>query len=103
MPYTDEVQTRHFGTVESTLRMVDAHTSKLVGAEKIRLSERIRDAADTAVAVSDLLDLYSSELVHRISENLKARRAGEDTRPTRAVLDAERPKPVRPAVRQPNF
>ena len=103
VPYTDEVQTRHFGTVESTLRMVDAHTSKLVGAEKIRLSERIRDAADNAVAVSDLLDLYSSELVHRISENLKARRAGEDTRPTRAVLDAERPKPVRPAVRQPNF
>ena len=103
IPYTDEMQVRHFGTVESTLRMVDVHTSKLVGADKIRLSERIRNAGDQAVAVSDLLDIYSSELVHRISANLKARQRGEDTRPARPVLDADRPRPVRPAVRQPNF
>ena len=103
IPYTDEIQTRHFGTVESTLRMVDVHSGRLVGADKIRLSERIRDAADTAVAVSDLLDLYTSELVHRISDNLKARQRGEDTRPERPLLDADRPKPVMPAVRRPNF
>lgn len=103
IPYTDEIQTRHFGTVESTLRMVDVHTGKLVGADKIRLSERIRDASDNAVAVSDLLDLYSSELVYRISDNLKARQRGEDIRPARPLLDADRPKPVRPAVRRPNF
>jgi curli biogenesis system outer membrane secretion channel CsgG len=103
VPYTDEIQTRHFGTVESTLRMVDAHTSKVVGADKIRLSERIRNASDQAVAVSDLLDLYSSELVHRISENLKARQRGEDTRPERPLLDADRPPRAMPAVRKPNF
>lgn len=103
VPYTDEIQTRHFGTVESTLRMVDVHTSKLVAADKIRLSERIRDAGDPSVAVSDLLDLYSSELVHRISENLKARQRGEDIRPERPVLDADRPKRAMPAVRKPNF
>ena len=79
------------------------HTSKLVAAEKIRLSERIREADDDAMAVSDLLDLYSSELVHRISQNLKSRQAGEDTRPARPVLDADRPKPVQPAIRKPNF
>lgn len=101
VPYTDEIQTRHFGTVESTLRMVDVHTGRLAGADKIRLSERIRDAADGAVA--DLLDLYTSELVHRISDNLKARQRGEDTRPDRPMLDADRPKPVMPAVRRPNF
>ena len=103
VPYTDEIQTRHFGTVESTLRMVDVHTGKLVGADKIRLDERIRDAADESAAVSDLLDLYTSELVHRVSDNLKARQRGDDTRPERPVLDADRPMPAMPAVRKPNF
>ena len=103
VPYTKEMQTRHFGTVESTLRMVDVHTGKLVGADKIRLSEQLRDAADHAVAVADLLDLYTSELVHRISANLQARQRGEDTRPERPVLDAQRPKPRPAAVKRPNF
>ncbi len=103
VPYTNEIQTRHFGTVESTLRMIDVHTGKLVGADKIRLSERIRDASDEAAAVADLLDLYSSELVFRISDNLKARQRGEDVRPERPLLDAQRPKPQAPAVRRPNF
>ncbi len=103
VPYTNEMQTRHFGTVESTLRMVDVHSGKLVAADKIRLSERLRDAADRAVAVADLLDLYTSELVHRISENLQARQRGEDTRPGRPVLEAQQPKPQPAAVKRPNF
>lgn len=103
IPYTDEIQTRHFGTVESTLRMIDAHTGKVVGADKIRLNERMRNASDQAMAVADLLDLYTSELVHRISGNLKARQSGEDTRPERPVIDAQRPPPQQPTVRRPNF
>ena len=103
VPYVDELQIRYFGTVESTLRMVDVHTGRLVGADKIRLSERIRDAADERVAVADLLDLYTSELVHRISENLKSRLRGEDLRPTRPVLDTQRPRPPKPQFNRPNF
>lgn len=103
VPYLDAVQTRHFGTVESTLRMVDVHTGRLVGADKIRLNERMRDASDEPAAVADLLDLYSSELVRRISENLKARLRGDDVRPARPVLDAQRPKPAMPKFNRPNF
>lgn len=103
VPYLDEIQTRHFGTVESTLRMVDVHTGRMVGADKIRLSERIRVTGDESVVVADLLDLYTSELVHRISENLKARQRGEDLRPERPVLDAQRPKPQMPKYNRPNF
>lgn len=103
IPYTDEIQTRHFGTVEATLRMVDVHTGRVVGADKIRLNERLRNTDDRAMAVSDLLDLYSSELVHRVSEDLIARRRGDDIRPERPLLDADRPRPAMPKVRRPNF
>lgn len=103
VPYTDEIQVRHYGTVESTLRMIDAHNGRVVGADKIRLDERIRDASNERGAVADLLDLFSSELVYRISDDLKARQRGEDVRPRRPVLDVDRPKPQPAAVRRPNF
>ncbi len=103
VPYLDEIQTRHFGTVESTLRMVNVHTGRMVGADKIRLSERIRVSGDEHVVVADLLDLYTSELVHRISENLKARQRGEDVRPARPLLDARRPEAQMPKYDRPNF
>jgi curli biogenesis system outer membrane secretion channel CsgG len=103
VPYTDEVQTRYFGTVESTLRMVDVHSGRLVAADKVRLRERLRDGTNDTDAVADLFDLYSSELVYRISDNLKARQRGEDSRPERPLLDAQRPKPKMPEVRRPKF
>lgn len=103
VPYTKEIQVRHFGTVESTLRLVDVHSGRLVAADKIRLSEPVPDRGDEAGAVADLLDLYTTELVYRISDNLKARQRGGDTRPERPLLDAQRPRSEPPAVRRPNF
>ncbi|MCB1761090.1 MAG: hypothetical protein KDI68_15070 [Gammaproteobacteria bacterium] len=103
VPYTDEIQTRYFGTVESTLRMVDVHTGRLVAADKVRLREQLRDGSSDAEAVADLFDLYSSELVYRISDNLKARQQGEDSRPERPLLDAQRAKPEMRKVRRPEF
>ncbi|MCP5313505.1 MAG: hypothetical protein H6955_08100 [Chromatiaceae bacterium] len=103
VPYTDEIQTRYFGTVESTLRLVDVHTGKLAAADKIRLSERVRDVPDAALAAADLLDLYTSELVHRISDTLVARQRGEDTRPDRPLADVPPARPQPRPVKRPNF
>ncbi len=65
--YVDKIQFRHFGVIDSTLRIVDTHSGKLLAADKVRINKRIEsnnNATDTLY--SDMVDEFTSTLVSRI-------------------------------------
>lgn len=101
IPYSDERQTRYFGTVEATARLIDVHTGKLVSAVKVRINERLRNVSTEEIAINDLIDMFSSELTDRIKENLVSRQKGD------AVTLVEKREVVQPKqvnkVNRPNF
>ncbi len=72
LAYVDEVQTRHYGIVEATLRIVDSHTGKLLAADKIRINKKLEKynkniAANTySNLIDEFTDLMVSKIVHRI-------------------------------------
>lgn len=72
LAYVDEVQTRHYGIVEATLRIVDSHTGKLLAADKIRINKKLDKynkniAANTySNLIDEFTDLMVSKIVHRI-------------------------------------
>lgn len=103
IPYTNEIQERYFGTTEATVRMVDAHTGKLVSAIKVRLDDRIKAATSNAMATNDLVDRLTTEMATRISDDLSARQKGELVpigRSSPAEPEKRRPAPT---VNRPNF
>ena len=100
VPYTNEVQTRYFGTARATARLMDTHSGRIASAIKIDFNERLGKTKDREQAISELIDRFSTELSQRISEDLLARRQG-------TLKPAERRQPpVRsrmPEVNRPNF
>lgn len=66
--YVDEVQTRHFGIIDATLRIVDSHTGKLLAADKIRINKRLNNnsQAITNTVYANLVDEFTTTLVSRI-------------------------------------
>ncbi len=72
LAYVDEVQTRHYGIVEATLRLVDSHTGKLLAADKIRINKKLDKynkniAANTySNLIDEFTNLMVSKIVHRI-------------------------------------
>jgi len=101
IPYTDEVQTRYYGTVEATCRLIDAHTGRLKSAVKVRLNDRIKKVSSESMAVSDLIDLLSTEMATRISDDLLARQKGELV-PDGRITAPEKRK-AEPKINHPNF
>jgi curli biogenesis system outer membrane secretion channel CsgG len=70
--YVDKIQTRHYGIVEATLRIVDSHTGKLLAADKIRINKKLNkynknESANTySNLIEDFTNLMVSKIVHRI-------------------------------------
>ncbi len=70
--YVDEMQTRHFGIIEATLRIVDSHSGKILAADKIRINKKLDTISkDQSVnTYSNLIDEFTglmvSKIVHRI-------------------------------------
>lgn len=66
--YVDQIQTRHYGIIEATLRIVDSHTGKLLAADKIRINKRLKSSSEVVnVSVyADLVDGFTTTLVSRI-------------------------------------
>ena len=70
--YVDKIQTRHYGIVEATLRIVDSHTGKLLAADKIRINKKLNkynknQSANTySNLIEDFTNLMVSKIVHRI-------------------------------------
>ncbi len=66
--YVDQVQSRHFGIIDATLRIVDSHTGKLLAADKIRVNKRLdnynKQVSETLYA--DMVDDFTTTLVSRI-------------------------------------
>lgn len=70
--YVEKIQIRHVGIVDATLRMVDAHTGKLVAADRIRINKAMKKSANTGVQTSyeDLLDEFTDLMTANIIERL---------------------------------
>jgi curli biogenesis system outer membrane secretion channel CsgG len=72
LAYVDEVQTRHYGIVEATLRIVDSHTGKLLAADKIRINKKLdkynKNSANNTYSnlIDEFTDQMVSKIVHRI-------------------------------------
>ena len=66
----DEETVRLTGVAEGTLRIVDVHTGSVVAADKVRIRERIKPSADRTLAMSTLLDHFTSEIVGNIVARL---------------------------------
>ena len=70
--YVDKIQTRHYGIVEATLRIVDSHTGKLLAADKIRINKKLNkynknQSSNTySNLIEDFTNLMVSKIVHRI-------------------------------------
>ncbi|MCK5831881.1 MAG: hypothetical protein KAH20_16440 [Methylococcales bacterium] len=70
--YVDEVQTRHFGIIEATLRIVDSHSGKLLAADKIRINKKLdqynkNQSTNTySNLIDDFTNLMVSKIVHRL-------------------------------------
>ncbi len=103
VPYTNELQNRYFGTAEATLRMVDAHTGKLVSAVKLRIDDRLKQTKSDGMATNDLIDRLTTEMATRISDDLLARREGTLVPIGRRPRDTQDERPAPAPVRRPNF
>ena len=101
IPYSDEIQTRYYGTVEATARMMDVHTGKLVSAVKVRIDERLKKVSSDEMAINNLMDKFSTELTSRIKSDLVSRQGGA------AVVSVEKTEVIQPKkvnkVNRPNF
>lgn len=66
--YVDEIQSRHFGIIDATLRIVDSHTGKLLAADKIRVNKRLDNYSKqrNETLYADLVDDFTTMLVSRI-------------------------------------
>ncbi len=66
--YVDEIQIRHFGIVEATLRIVDSHTGKLLAADKIRINKKLDtyNKNQTTNTYSNLIDEFTNLMVSKI-------------------------------------
>lgn len=66
--YLDEVQTRHSGIIDATLRIVDSHTGKLLAADKVRINKRLKvnSQAINNTVYANLVDEFTTTLVSRI-------------------------------------
>lgn len=100
IPYTHETQTRYYGIVRATARLMDTHTGKVASAIKIDIDERLNKVRDNEQAVSRLMDRFSTELAQRISDDLLARRLGNLAPVEPQKSPARRPMPK---VNRPHF
>jgi len=100
IPYTHETQTRYYGIVRATARLMDTHSGKVASAIKINIDERLNKVRDNEQAVNRLMDRFSTELAQSISDDLLARRLGN-----LAPIEPQAPpsKRLMPKVNQPNF
>lgn len=66
--YIDEVQTRHSGIIDATLRIVDSHTGKLLAADKVRINKKLKINSQTInnTVYANLVDEFTTTLVSRI-------------------------------------
>ncbi len=66
--YVDKIQTRYFGIIDATLRIVDSHTGKLLAADKIRINQQLENTSQTinATVYASLVDDFTTTLVSRI-------------------------------------
>ncbi|MEE9337863.1 MAG: CsgG/HfaB family protein [Methylococcaceae bacterium] len=70
--YVDKIQTRHYGIIEATLRIVDSHSGKLLAADKIRVNKKLdtynkNQSANTySNLIDEFTDLMVSKIVHRL-------------------------------------
>jgi len=101
VPYTDEIQTRYFGTVEASVRLIDVHTGRLASAIKVRINDRIKKVDSLSLATNDLIELLTTEMAVSISDDLSARQKGELVPIARSAKTIR--KKAEPAVRRPNF
>ena len=101
IPYSDEMQTRYYGTVEATARMMDVHTGKLVSAVKVRIDERLKKVSSDAMAINNLIDKFSTELTGRIRADLVSRQDGEAVKPVEKAGITQSKKVNK--VKRPNF
>lgn len=70
--YVDEIQTRHYGIVEATLRIVDSHSGKILAADKIRINKKLDKFNNnlSANVYGDLIDELTSTMVSKIVHRL---------------------------------
>jgi curli biogenesis system outer membrane secretion channel CsgG len=70
--YVDKIQTRHYGIVEATLRIVDSHTGKLLAADKIRINKKLDtyNKNQSANTYSNLIDEFTNSMVSKIVRRL---------------------------------
>ncbi len=68
VPYVDKIQTRHYGVVEATQRIVDSHTGKMLAADKIRINKKLdyETKGKSVNTYSNLIDEFTDLLVSRI-------------------------------------
>ena len=70
--YVDKIQTRHYGIIEATLRIVDSHSGKLLAADKIRINKKLdtytkNQSTNTySNLIDEFTDLMVSKIVHRL-------------------------------------
>ena len=66
--YVDEIHERYYGIVEATIRIIDSHTGKLIGADKIRVNKKLTKYSKnhTKNVYGDLIDDLTSLLVSNI-------------------------------------
>lgn len=70
--YVDAIQTRHYGIVEATLRIVDSHSGKVLAADKIRINKKLDtfNKQLSANIYSDLIDELTSTMVSKIIQRI---------------------------------
>lgn len=66
--YVDQIQSRHFGIIDATLRIVDSHTGQLLAADKIRVNKKLDNYSQqiSQTLYADMVDNFTTTLVSRI-------------------------------------
>ncbi len=72
IPYVDRMERDHYGLVEASLRIVDVHDGKVVGAEKISIRELLPadEPVDSLTAYDALFDKMSEAMVTRLVQRI---------------------------------
>ena len=72
IPYVDRIEKDHYGLVEATLRIVDVHSGKVLGAEKVSIRDLLPadEPIDSLTAYDTLFDKMSGAMVTRLVQRI---------------------------------
>lgn len=70
IPYINEVEVNRTGVMEGNFRIVNGQTGAVVASDKVRLSNKVKNAADPARLMTGLMDQFVAQTVGKVVENI---------------------------------